>query len=81
MKSAQEIIFFWAVLNVYRPVAAAAAPHQVGGGAGVVQVLPPTAQLTIFYAGMVHAYDDVALDKVRLQRTSSRSAISRVFFP
>lgn len=70
MKSAQEIIFLWAVLNVYRPVAAAAAaaaaPHQVGGGAGVVQVLPPTAQLTIFYAGVVHAYDDVPLDKVRL---------------
>jgi hypothetical protein len=69
MKSAQEIIFFWAVLNVYRPVAAAAAaaaPHQVGGGAGVVQVLPPTAQLTIFYAGVVRAYDDVPLDKVRL---------------
>lgn len=70
MKSAQEIIFFWAVLDVYRPVAAAAAaaaaaPHQAGGGAGV-QVLPPTAQLTIFYAGMVHAYDDVPLDKVRL---------------
>jgi hypothetical protein len=53
----------------FKPVAAAAAaaaPHQVGGGAGVVQVLPPTAQLTIFYAGMVHAYDDVPLDKVRL---------------
>ncbi len=69
MKSAQEIIFFWAVLNVYRPVAAAAAaaaPHQVGSGAGVVQVLPPTAQLTIFYAGMVHAYDNVPLDRVRL---------------
>jgi hypothetical protein len=52
----------------FKPVAAAAAaaPHQVGGGAGVVQVLPPTAQLTIFYAGIVHAYDDVPLDKVRL---------------
>ncbi|KAH9554344.1 hypothetical protein CY35_08G059000 [Sphagnum magellanicum] len=49
----------------FKPVAAAAAPHQVGGGAGVVQVLPPTAQLTIFYAGIVHAYDDVPLDKLQ----------------
>ncbi|KAH8954111.1 hypothetical protein BDL97_08G063000 [Sphagnum fallax] len=52
----------------FKPVAAAAAaaaPHQVGGGAGVVQVLPPTAQLTIFYAGVVHAYDDVPLDKLQ----------------
>ncbi|CAM6074276.1 unnamed protein product [Sphagnum tenellum] len=44
--------------------AAGFAPHQVGGGA-VVQVLPPTAQLTIFYAGVVHAYDDVPLDKLQ----------------
>jgi hypothetical protein len=35
---------------------------QVGGGAGVHQ---PTAQLTLFYAGLVHVYDDITLDKMQ----------------
>jgi hypothetical protein len=37
----------------------------VGGGAGVHQ---PTAQLTLFYAGLVHVYDDITLDKVRIMQ-------------
>jgi hypothetical protein len=39
---------------------------QVGGAAGVHQ---PTAQLTLFYAGLVHVYDDITLDKVRIMQT------------
>lgn len=37
----------------------------MGGGAGVHQ---PTAQLTLFYAGLVHVYDDITLDKVRIMQ-------------